>query len=121
MTIKSTALAEIVADGFGIGTADLRGPSTASHCVVPRHFAFALHRVLLAHSLTRIGQFYNRDHTTVLYGINRHGDRLAADADFRVTCDAVRESIMAEITPPMFIHGGVMFKSVRAHRQGAQA
>jgi len=51
---------------------DLTGPRVARPLVRARWEAMAAIRAQTRFSLPQIGQFFNRDHTTVLAGIRKH-------------------------------------------------
>jgi len=73
-----------VAEQYGLTVVDLKGPARYRHIAWPRQEAMARmarcqrsdgKRVF---SLPQIGRFLNRDHTTVLWGIRRHEERMRA-------------------------------------------
>jgi chromosomal replication initiator protein len=69
-----------VADSFGITLVDLCSQKRSQAIVHPRQIAMYLARELTDASLPRIGQhFGGRDHTTVLYAINRIAQRIKED------------------------------------------
>lgn len=68
-----------VADQYGLTVAELRGPRRFHHFVRPRHEAMWRMAQTGRWSLPQIGNFLGgRDHTTVLHGIRRHAQRMAA-------------------------------------------
>jgi chromosomal replication initiation ATPase DnaA len=67
MTMRS--IAEAVASEHGRTLADLRGGSPKHRDAHPRQRAYAAIRGTGRYSLTQIGRFFNRHHTTVLYGL----------------------------------------------------
>jgi chromosomal replication initiator protein len=63
-------VAQIVADAFGVTVVDLKGKGRARNITYPRQEAMARIKDLLPHiSSSKIGRFFNRDHTTVLHGV----------------------------------------------------
>lgn len=72
---KMSDIAKRVAIQHGVTVADLKGGKRTWDCVFPRHEAMFLCRKE-GNSLTKIGRFFNRDHTTVLNGIRRHEQRM---------------------------------------------
>ncbi|HWG85693.1 MAG TPA: chromosomal replication initiator protein DnaA, partial [Deinococcales bacterium] len=60
-----------VAAHYGVDAEQLRKAGRAREVVVPRQVAMYLIRELTDHSLPEIGQFFGRDHTTVLYSIQK--------------------------------------------------
>lgn len=77
MSPKMHELAELVAERHGVSLAELRGSSHARRFARPRHEAFSLIRAACGYSYPRIGKYFGRDHTTVLWGIRSHQARLA--------------------------------------------
>jgi chromosomal replication initiation ATPase DnaA len=69
------AVAQAIAAEHALPVAALLGPSRLMHI---SHARQALYAALRARglSLPAIGRFMGRDHTTVLYGIQAHRDRL---------------------------------------------
>lgn len=71
-------IAEAVADVWGVSVPHLRGQRRYRSVVVPRQVAFALARKHTDHSLPVIGRWFgDRDHTTVLYGLDRFDRELS--------------------------------------------
>lgn len=87
MSLQEVAF--VVACKHGVPVAALRAPSSVANSridaiAIPRHEAFWLARQQLRpdgspkYSLPMVGRFFGgRDHSTVLYGVRRHRDRLA--------------------------------------------
>ena len=69
----------VICTKFQITKAELRGPYGPRRITRPRHIAMYLAREVSQNSLPRIGQWLNRDHTTILYGIRKM--RSAAQSD----------------------------------------
>jgi chromosomal replication initiation ATPase DnaA len=76
-------IAAIVAEKHGLTIDDLRGPARERKVAWPRQEAFALTYSTGRFSTTRIGQFYRRDHTTVIDGIRHYQGRLQAAQEVR--------------------------------------
>lgn len=67
-----------VARRYGLETSDLIGPDRARPIAFARHEAMSVVKDRWGLSLPRIGQLFgDRDHTTVLHGIQSHADRSA--------------------------------------------
>jgi chromosomal replication initiator protein len=72
-----------VADGFQIKPDALVGRRRTQSIVLPRQVAMYLLRQLTELSLVEIGSFFGgRDHTTVIYALERIGERIARDTAF---------------------------------------
>lgn len=75
------SIAEGVAEAYGISLDDLRSPSRLRRISHPRQEAMYLMRQVLwpdgtpRYSTTHIGQFFNRDHTTAIFGIRAYKKR----------------------------------------------
>ena len=67
---------------FGVGEKDLLGPSRLRRVMVPRQVAMYVAREVAKLSLPRIGAFFGRDHTTVLYSLRKVEGDMAADPTF---------------------------------------
>lgn len=74
--IDAELILGIVADKYGVDTADLIGKRRSREIALPRQVAMYICREMTELSTTSIGQaFGNRDHTTVMHGC----DKIAAD------------------------------------------
>lgn len=68
-----------VAEKHGLTVADLKGPRIAPRFSHPRQEAMHAMHAVGRWSLPQIGRFLGgRDHTTVLHGVRRHAQRIAA-------------------------------------------
>ena len=65
-----------VAAKWSLEPGDLTGPRRHRHLVRARQEAMYECRMQTGKYLTIIGRAFNRDHTTILYGIRAHVDRL---------------------------------------------
>ena len=65
--ISAASILTITADYFDITVDDLRGPAKGRDIVRPRQISMYLCRELTDLSLPRIGEAFNRDHTTVMH------------------------------------------------------
>lgn len=79
-TAPRVTMAEIaarIAEKHRITVADLKGPALRRAVSRPRQEAMFECRMSTIHSTTVIGKFFGgRDHTTVIYGVRAHADRL---------------------------------------------
>ncbi len=69
--IRPDAILEETAEYFGLGREDLISKSRSRPLTTARHVAMYLLRELTGLSLIRIGEHFERDHTTVLHGIKK--------------------------------------------------
>jgi chromosomal replication initiator protein len=69
---------------YSVKRADLVGPRRSHAITLPRQICMYLARQLTGHSLEEIGRFFgNRDHSTVLYGVEKIATRCAKEQAFR--------------------------------------
>ena len=82
---------------FGVTPDDLRSKARTKAMVFPRHVAMYLARHLTSDSLADIGRgFGDKDHTTILHGVNRIEGRLEQDPKLRKTLDEIITTIRVE-------------------------
>ena len=75
--ITPETIINMVAEQFEITPADIIGNKRSSQIVYPRQIAMYLCRTMLDIPLTQVGTYIgNRDHTTVIHGINKIQDEL---------------------------------------------
>lgn len=67
-----------VARKHGLSVEQLRANRRDSMTIHAKHEAFYRCRRETGHSMPVIGRFFGNDHTTVLHGVRRHEERLAA-------------------------------------------
>ena len=77
-------LADIVQEEFGVDLAKLKGRSRKHIHVAFRATCYYLIKTLHSFKLTDIGAFFDRDHTTILYGLSTHQELYLTDhKDYR--------------------------------------
>jgi chromosomal replication initiator protein len=83
-----------VAEHYGLRPEELRGVGRRKEVVLPRQVAMYLIRELTHASLPEIGQFFGgRDHTTVLYAIQKVQELLDADRSLQKDLALIRERL----------------------------
>jgi chromosomal replication initiator protein len=93
--VNPAEVVEAVAGGFRIEVKDLRGRSRSREIVVPRQIAMYLIRELTDVSLVDIGAVLgDRDHTTVMHGIDKIKRELESSSDLRTQIMQIRETIL---------------------------
>ncbi|WP_105301442.1 chromosomal replication initiator protein DnaA [Anaerococcus marasmi] len=85
---------KFVADKYGIKLSDIKGKSRKKEIVNPRQIAMFLSREILEDSLVTISNAFDRDHTTVMHGIDKIQKQIDEDDNFK---DEI-ESLLKEIT-----------------------
>lgn len=84
----------VVAEHFNVSAADLSGNKRNSKVVVPRQIAMYLCRELMDTSLKTIGKSLgNRDHTTVMHGIEKIEKEIENNDNIRNTVDILKKKI----------------------------
>lgn len=86
-----------VSEEFGVSTMDIRGSKKNKTIVLPRQIAMYLTHTLTECSSTEIGLFFGgRNHTTILYAIDKMKKELENDSVLKSKVDALMNNIVAE-------------------------
>jgi chromosomal replication initiator protein len=81
--VRMEDVLEAVVGQFGAKLADLQSKRRSQSVVGPRQVAMFLARKLTPMSLEEIGAYFGgRDHTTVLYAIQKVADRMRVDGEY---------------------------------------
>jgi len=84
----------VVSEYYGLTPNDLKGKKRSQNIVSARHLAMFIGREMTDYSTTEIGQdFGGRDHTTVMYSIDKIKDKLLTDPALEATIDSLKRSI----------------------------
>ena len=84
----------VVAEHFGVSVNDLSGNKRNSKIVVPRQIAMYLCREIISTPLKNIGKCLgNRDHTTVMHGIDKIEKEIITDDNLKNTIDILNKKI----------------------------
>lgn len=83
-----------VADKYGVKLSELKGKSRKKEIVNPRQIAMYLSREILSDSLVTIANSFDRDHTTIIHGIEKIQNQMQEDENFKTEV----ESLLKEIT-----------------------
>lgn len=87
-------IVRVVAEHFGLRPEDLVGGGRRKEVVLPRQMAMFLVRELTRASLSEIGQLFGgRDHTTVLYAIQKVQELSESDREVQAILRALREKV----------------------------
>ncbi len=80
---------------FGVKIEDIRGKGRRQELVVPRQVAMYLIRELTTHSFPEIGAYFsNRDHSTVMYAVNKVQGQLDSGSEIAKAVRALKESLV---------------------------
>lgn len=81
--IRVEQILDAVVEHFGVRVDDLRSSRRTQSIVLPRQVAMHLARKLTSLSLEEIGQWFGgRDHSTVIYAVQKIADRQRVDGEF---------------------------------------
>ena len=84
----------MVAEHFDLSVDDLAGNKRNSKIVTPRQIAMYLCREIISTPLKTIGKnLGNRDHTTVMHGIDKIEKEIANDENLKNTIDTLKKKI----------------------------
>ncbi len=81
VTLEMQDILEAVAAHYNVPHESLKSQGRAKEVVMPRQVAMYLIRDLTIHSLPEIGTFFARDHSTILYSIQKITEQSDRDAD----------------------------------------
>ncbi|MBU6475013.1 MAG: chromosomal replication initiator protein DnaA, partial [Alphaproteobacteria bacterium] len=83
-----------VAEHYNIRPGDMHSPRRARAVARPRQIAMYLAKVMTEHSLPEIGRrFGGRDHTTIMHGVRRIEELIAADGALREDVERLKRAI----------------------------
>jgi chromosomal replication initiator protein len=94
MTLTMDDILRATARQFEVDPADIKSKGRRQELVAPRQVAMYLIRELTSHSYPEIGQFFSgRDHSTVMYAVQRVTERLGGDGDLGQRIKAIRTEL----------------------------
>ena len=62
---------------------------------VPRQLAIYLTREMCAYSITKVGEAFGRDHSTVMHACKKVEEMIESSMTFRLTADQIRSDLAA--------------------------
>jgi len=84
----------VTAEYFGLTPNDLKGKKRSQNIVIARHLAMYIGREMTDYSTTEIGQdFGGKDHTTVMYSIEKIKNKLLTDPTLETTIESIKRAI----------------------------
>lgn len=86
-------IVDVVARHYRVKTADLMGNRRQKHVVEPRQLAMYFARQHTALSYPELGRRFDRDHTTVLYAVDRVSQRRQADPGYELEIQRIDKVI----------------------------
>ncbi len=95
-TITFDHIASAVCNRFSLRPMDLRSRRRSRHVAVPRQIAMYLCRRLLGASFPRIGELFDRDHSTAVHATAVVDRRLRSDPGFQATVEGLERAIRSQ-------------------------
>lgn len=74
---------------FDVSLDELKGRGRSNNLIKPRHVIYYLANTELKLSLTNIGRLMNRDHTSILHGVNSVREKMRIDFQLAKDCEKV--------------------------------
>lgn len=84
---------DIIIDNYALQSGDLESKNRSRNIAFPRQIAMYLSRQMTDLSLLKIANSFNRDHSTIIHGIEKITQLATEDEDFRDEIDALIERI----------------------------
>lgn len=84
---------EVVANYYNLSVDDLKGQRRTRNVAMPRQIAMYLSRTLTSTSLPKIGEEFNKDHTTVMHAYTKIHEALASDSSLKTTVDNITKKL----------------------------
>jgi chromosomal replication initiator protein len=92
--VKPREILSAVASYFELKQTDITGPRRLKEIVLPRQMVMYLLRTELKTPLVDIGRLLgNRDHTTIMYGVDKVTNTLAKSEDLRVDMVKIKQKL----------------------------
>jgi chromosomal replication initiator protein len=87
---------DLVTERFGVKLSELQSKKRTNTIAYPRQVAMYIARQITRHSLEEIGGFFGgRDHSTVIYAVEKIAQLAAEDAECRQMLDGLFEKLKA--------------------------
>jgi chromosomal replication initiator protein len=97
MKITLKALAQATALHYKVNYDEMLGASRRQYIVEPRHAFYHIAQRNVGHSLSHIGRWMGRDHTSVLHGVRKMEGKVSEFLCYRIMKDAEKlDEIMRE-------------------------
>ncbi len=93
------AITAAVCEHFALKLGDLRSRRRSRHIAVPRQVAMYLCRRLMGTSLPRLGEMFERDHSTVFHAVEATEKRLKEDVSFQAAVEQLEQRIRHHQSP----------------------
>jgi chromosomal replication initiator protein len=93
LAIEPDAIVTVVSNHFGITRDQLKGKRRTNSVALPRQIAMHLMRRQTTLSLSEIGRFFDRDHTTVIHACDKIERLRGSDRTMRDAIDRLAETL----------------------------
>ena len=93
LAIDPESIVHVVATHYGITREQLKGKRRTNSVALPRQMAMYLMRRMTTLSLSEIGRFFDRDHTTVIHACEKIERLRIADRTMRDTVERLAETV----------------------------
>jgi len=90
---RAETIVHVVAQHYGITREQLKGKRRTASVALPRQMAMSLMRRQTTLSLSEIGRFFDRDHTTVIHACDKIERLKVTDRQMRDTVERLAETI----------------------------
>jgi chromosomal replication initiator protein len=88
-------IVKLTSKTYNVSPDDVRGKSRRQELVVPRQVSMYLIRELTTHSYPEIGQYFSgRDHSTVMYAVQKVTAALEADTELMRIIRGIKEALV---------------------------
>jgi len=95
LTLTMPDILRLTAQQYGLSPDDLRSKGRRQELVLARQVAMYLVREMTSHSYPEIGQFFGgRDHSTVMYAVQKIAAALGADADLASRVRKIQDALV---------------------------
>ncbi|ADY25180.1 Chromosomal replication initiator protein dnaA [Deinococcus proteolyticus MRP] len=93
LQVEMSEVVRAAAQLFEVTTEQIRGTGRARDIVVPRQIAMYLIRELTPHSLPEIGQYFGRDHSTVMHAVSKVSESIKKDEEMAAQVSRLRRHL----------------------------
>lgn len=94
LNINIDFILELVSNYYAVTIDELKSKKRTQHITLARQIYMYLARDILNESLTNIGRSIKRDHSTVIYGIEKIEDKIKSDRNFEQNIHILREKLL---------------------------
>ena len=94
--ITPSLIIDVTAEYFGITSGDITSKKRNSEFVMPRQVAMYLCREMTDASFSNIGKIFgNKDHTTVIHGVNKISEEVVNNEDIKNKIENIKKKIVS--------------------------